>query len=290
MIIAIIDPYDCFGLSPFKGDSIKFEIAQISDHNRRNEFISFYNSPKRNIILGDSQLQHLETQTIPGGNWAQLSTPGSGIEDEVYLLEKISSDFDIDTLLLGINPYEFVHQTSSIPLHVTKSAIELAENNLYYFFDRYVFSSTIDFVLSKLIDSYRVKEDLPDVSKEEFWQIQLGKGKSHLEKKTNRIIREKQLESIKSICNQKNIKVLVVIPISHIELYDMYDSYLEGELLPLLSKYFDDIYDFYYPNSFTEKKDNFNDPFHAIDDNDIYVNAIFHGDTTYCRKIGPVLN
>lgn len=278
LIILVTDPYDYWGISPFEGDKQKLEIAKLEDHGRRLEFISFKQNPRRNIVIGDSQLQHIDF----GSSWAQLSTPGSGIEDEIFILKKMAEYAKIDTVMIGINPYEFV-RVSSAPLPVTKSAFKIIDSPYYYFFDRCVYSVTFNFLLKRLKGDTTVDKELPNMNKDEFWKQQLLSGKQHLEKRANRKVREAQLTEIKDICEANQIIPLIVVPMAHTDLYEMYKEYVEGEFLEMLKSHFDVIYDFYVPNDFTSDKENFGDPFHANNDNQYYINAIFHGDSTYCR-------
>lgn len=284
-IILIVDPYDYFGISIFENDMIKKEIAIEADHGRRYEFIRYRKNPQKNIIIGDSQLQHLDETTIPGGRWAQLSTPGSGIEDEVYILEELTKHYKLDTVLLGVNPFEFVYQESATPLPVTKSAYKLTRKPYLYFFDRCVYSATFDYIYSITFNKGLITKDTPDMSKDVFWNKQLDFARRHLNNKTPQKIRVDQLKRIRQLADEYDFKVISVIPISHTDLYRIYSGYINEELLPLLSVYTDVIYDFHFPNNFTRDKNNFGDPFHAVNDNDIYVNSLFRGDTTYCKVI-----
>lgn len=282
-LILLIDPFDYWGISPFQNDLLKTEIAKLSDHSRRYEFIAYKNSPKKNIILGDSQLQHLDANKIPGGRWAQLSTPGSGVEDELYLLEEFSRTFEIDSVIIGINPFEFVSQYSSLPLPITQSALKLVNEPYFYFFDRCVYSATFNYILELIFEKYNQNREVPNSTKEVFWEKQMKAGRDRIFKKTERTIREEQLKKIVEICETRKITPIIVIPLTHSDLYDIYGEYINTELLPLLKQYFGVVYNLYYPNSFTENRSNFEDPFHARNDNEIYINAIFKNDTTYCK-------
>lgn len=281
IIILLVDPYDYWGLSLFKGDTQKLEIAKAADTGRRTEFIDFKKNPRKNLVIGDSQLQHVDF----GSSWAHLSTPGSGIEDEIFILKKMVEYASIDTVLFGINPYEFVSKVTSEPLPVTKSAFKIIDAPYFYFFDRCVYSSTVDFLIKRMKGDKSVDKDTPNMSKDDFWKQQLALGQEHLNKRSNPAIRDKQLSEICDIADKNNICILVVVPIAHTDLYEMYREYLEVDFIGMLNKHFDVIYDFYYPNDFTRNKDNFGDPFHAINDNEIYVNSIFRSDTTYCKII-----
>ena len=278
-VIFLVDPYDYWGYSLFKDNLQKHEIGKSEDSGRRQEFIGFKKNPRRNLVISDSQLQHVDF----GEKWAHLSAPGSGIEDEIFILKKMIEYSPIDTVLFGVNPFEFVSKVNSQPLPITKSAFKIIDAPYFYFFDRCVYSSTTRFLMKRIKGDNTVEKDTPNMSKEDFWKQQLLLGKQHLEKRSDPRLRESQLVEIADIISKNNITLLIVIPIAHTDLYKMYGEYVEGEFLSMLKKYFNVIFDFYYPNDFTENKENFGDPFHANNDNQIYVNSILHKDTTYCR-------
>lgn len=285
--IVIVDPYDYFGLSPFKGDNIKQKIAKADDSSRRIRLVNFKKNPQKNVIIGASQIGHINTDSIPSRNWANIANGGANIDDEITTFWQISKDYPLDTVLFSIEPYNYTVSTGYNTHQMMTDAYKMIENPLFYFVDRYVYKTTISFVLSLLRgEKNKIKlSEEPEQNRDAFWRSQLDVAERNLLMTKEHPDLLHKIREMVDYCHLNNICMICVIPISHTDIYYIYKDYMDQVLLPEITKEFDVVYNFMLPNSFTEDKRNFGDPLHAHGENFIYMNGLFYEtlDTTYLK-------
>lgn len=279
LIILVIDPYDYFGVSPFAGDEDKIRIAKVEDSSRRQRIINYRKHPTKNIIIGASQIGHIDAQNIGGGNWSNIANGGANIDDEVIVFWQIVNDYPIDSVLFSVEPYNYTVSDGHSSHQMMTDAYKMITNPLLYFVDRYVYKTTASYIIhqSKKLISKKNEEitEAPNSTKDAFWNSQIELAKSNLKNRRNSNLLRENIQEIVKYCRDNNIYIAAVVPMSHVDLYNVFSEYKEAIFLLEVTSDFGIVYDFMIPNSFTQNKENFGDPLHAHGESDIYIDAIF---------------
>lgn len=285
VIIVIIDPYYLYHKNRTFNQS-KFDVGYSYDQGRRYKLFTFFNNPTDKIILGASEINLISERNIPEVGWHSLSFGGAQLEESLDLFWKITGEHQLKKVLLapefikfynaiideGINYYNW-------NLTQSNKAIELYNNKLDYFLDKYTLQSTCYL----LLDNFGVenKRSKPQMSKDEFWKSQLDYGRQQFSKAINNSKIEDvyfSLTEIKNYCDSKGIEVLIVLPIQHVdlikfeysnEIYPIYRDYLSH-----LIDIFGEVYYYDYPSDFSNNRDLFSDPFHYIEA-ELYINSLW---------------
>lgn len=277
ILVLLIDPYDYFGLSVCKNNRVKVECARKVDYSRRQNLINYARSPKPNVIIGTSQTRRILVENLPSGNWAQLSMGGAGISDELDMFWHIASKYDIDSLIIGFDPWNYAISTGYNSSDVTETAFKMMDNPVRYFFDKIVYKAGFEYVKTWFSKDVEITEK-PDETKDVFWQKELNYVRKCMSNPSYNPEVRKRLEEMRNYCKEKDITLTVIVPVSHTDVYDItkeyYDTYFINELVDI----FGTVYDFMSPNSYNTDKSHFGDPCHMIGDS-IYIDVLFKGGT-----------
>lgn len=283
IIVVLIDPFDYFELSLFKDNQIKTDIARKVDSHRRYKLINYKKNPKDNVILGASQTIRILEENIPSDNWANLAQGGASMDDKIATFWHVMEHHKVDTVFFALDPFNYANSSGRSVHSVTQTALELIDNPLLYFFDKYVLEATVSFAGSFFKDTVIVNEN-PDATRDDFWATQLVKVKNRMTTPIMSSTLREELQAIKSYCDKNNIVIVAFVPIAHSDLFYIEEDFLKSYFFPEIVNIFGTVYDFHYPNSFTSNRDNFGDPFHAVGDS-IYINTFWKQDTTLCHII-----
>lgn len=288
LIVVYIDPYYLYHRDR-EFSKTKYDIGYSFDQGRRYKIFSFLNSPKPNIILGASEINVIHERNIPEDGWHSLSFGGANLEESIDLFWKIVEDNKIERLLFApefIKFYnaclgEFYAWNSS----QSARAYDLYNNKLEYLVDKNVIRSSYYCILNDWgIENKRGK---PQLTKKEFWKHQLEYGREQYSKKIFSDNLERIYSRLKEIgthCKANDIKVIIVLPIQHVDLisleystdiYPIYRDYLFN-----LINIFGSIYYFDYPNPNSMNDEKFSDPFHYISA-DVYLESLWGTNEDY---------
>ncbi len=259
----VIDPFNMNNL--FNLGLSKDKISNIMNY-RLYKLLGFKNHPQENIILGDSRGDSLKISyfnEIGANNFANLSYGGGTLYEAVdtfwycVKLSRLNSVIIVVpfNLYSETNNYNSVGQTENI-----------IDNPIRYYLNSFILEASFANLYTRLTGRMW-KTEKPDLDKDAFWQQQLGEtvtGEFYRDWKYPKILYEKLMQ-IAEYCRSHEIKLIFLIPPTHIELQKKIAAYgLTGEY----QRYKEDlakiafVADFDYPNEITADKEYFLDPYH----------------------------
>ena len=287
--IYLIDPYRLFSKAPVVPESITKYYA-LSVNPVLWELPAFTRSPKPNILLGDSQMNHLKAEDIEritGQEYFNLAYGGGTIRELISTFWYASQRVRLRSVYIGIS---FVAYADCVANRVP--AVEgMIRNPLTYFVNRDVFEATWDDGLDEFLHrpiSYRTT-----MSREDFWRYELTVVAVRCKQSPPTAYLKGEIRRIANYCVRNNIRLIFIIMPEHVDVQrcthepgaeDKYSSY-EQDLAS-----FGTTYDYDIPSEITLDRHNYSDPFHLTDDAGARVTQdIWSGQLRWCRKLpeGP---
>jgi hypothetical protein len=264
--ILIIDPYNLFALSNIIHDSTKINIS-YKLHYCLWKAVKFKNKPVQNILLGDSRMNDIDPDQLSvysNDKYFNFAYGGATLPEIIETFWFATKYCKPHKVYIGIN---FNNYNANIFRNRFNDVNSIFKNNLLYFTNRIVIKASYFIIYSK-ITKIKMNIDKPPMGKSDFWHYQLNvAAKSYYN--SYRYPKEyfNELKKIADWCNQNNIQLSFIIFPTHIELQN---KVMEYGLISEEKRFKSDlaelgnVYDFDYPNGFTIVKDNFKDPFHTL--------------------------
>ncbi|MGD0754911.1 MAG: hypothetical protein ABR927_07605 [Bacteroidales bacterium] len=266
-IEVFIDPFNYFSEEKDKEMLEKKENISFKTNPYLYKLIKYDRNPCSTIILGDSRMDLLNPskfEKIEKEKVSNLAIGAGTLQDAIEILNYITYKHDIKKIYWGISIETY---NGTRLRNRAKSSIEIKNSLPSYLLNRYTFSATMlicrSFLFNEQIDLYK-----PPFSKDVFWQNQLDLCSRYLGNYSYPENYFKDLKKIADNCLEKNIKLVFVLPPTHIDLQKkIHEFNLDEEVkrFKIDLESFGDVYDFNYPNVITNDKNNFNDPFHFKD-------------------------
>ncbi len=266
--IAIVDPYEYFGLFEFLSTNEKQKISYRLNYALW-KLIKFRRNPVPNILLGDSRMNKINPDKIKefsGEVYYNFSYGGGTLNEICKTFWEASKKTELKNVYIGINFNQYNVNNSRDRV---SGAIATIENPLLYLVNRDVLNATFRMLMNFLTDEGPDIET-PPISKDQFWDYQLNittKRYYANYKYPSRLHAE--LQNISKYCRQRHINLFFVILPTHISLQEKIKEY---GLADAKDKFLSDlrelgkVYDFDYRNELTEDRGNFSDPYHIRKD------------------------
>ncbi len=293
MSVWLIDPYYLFWENR-EFCQLKYNIGYSYDQGRRYKLFTYKNAPTNKIVLGASEINNLNEHVIPDKEWHSLSFGGAPLQESINLYWEIVKNYPIKEVILApefIKYYLAISKTeeqyySSFDWRTSQSeaALEIYDNKLDYFIDKYTLEATWSFV--KACFNIENKRGIPN-NKEWFWKHQIDYAKKTFACDVENDLVTSMKESFKAIkeySDKKGIVIKIVIPIQHIDLIAL--EYAEPtrqtyyDYLSTLVEIFGTVYYFDYPSNISVNKEKFSDPFHYLE-SDIYIQSFWGKEKYY---------
>lgn len=264
----------------------KDHISKIMNYRLFN-LIKYKNKPKPIVLLGDSRGLHLREEYFKkcGFSVANVSYGGGTLYEAIDTFWLIIKNENIKAVILVI-PFNIYNENNK--LNLVPQAINILENPTYYYLNFLTTKATLANLYYKLTNRY-LRMEKPAVDKELFWQQQLGAsvtGAFYRGYKYPSSLLIKLL-AIAQEAKKRDIKVMVVLPPTHIDLQNKIDEY---SLNDNYKKYKEDLtaigefLDYDTKTDITMNKNNFTDPYHF---NSEIANSIAND---ICQKLSYSLN
>jgi hypothetical protein len=263
MVNYVVDPFninDLFNLGLHKD-----KISCIMNY-RLYKLIEFKNHPQKNIILGDSRGDSLKVtylKEIGANNFANLSYGGGTLYEAVDTFWYCVKSSRLNLVIIVV-PFNLYSETNNY--NIVGQAEHIIENPIKYYVNSFILEASFSNLYTRLTGRMW-KTEKPDLDKEAFWQMQLGEtvtGEFYRDWKYPQVLYNR-LKQIIEYCHFHNIKLIFLIPPTHIELQN---KIVEYGLTEEYQRYKEDlakialVADFDYPNKVTADKECFLDPYH----------------------------
>ena len=259
IIANIIDPYNYHNVS-YSSDSPEKKIAKLIEPHLF-KLIEYKNSPKKNIMLGDSRSNTLYSQ-LNSELWANLSFGASSLEEIIQTFWWTTEMCELDSVLLGVN-FNLYNKFNS--RFWIKESLNRMDNPISYAFNVYTGKSIILYAKSAISKS-NLNSNSHRMSKNEFWAYQLSQtAKKYYFQYAYPERYFIELEHISEYCAKNDIKLIFWVPPTHSELQNKieeFDLVDENEMFIENLKHFGIVFNYDYKSSLTNNSSNFTDPYH----------------------------
>jgi hypothetical protein len=267
MINYVVDPFNMNNL--FNLGLSKDKVSYILNY-RLYKLIDFKNHPQENIILGDSRGDSLKTayfKELGVYNYANLSY-GRGTLYEAA--DTFWYCVNLSRLKIVIIVVPFNLYSDSNRYNIVGEAENIINNPVSYYLNTFILKVSFFNLYTRLTGKLWITEN-PGMDKEAFWQRELGEsvtGEFYRGWEQPQILYNK-LKEISQYCRSHNIKLILLIPPTHVDLQNKVAVY---GLTKQYKKYKKDlsniavVANFDYPNEVTVNKEYFLDPYHFNSD------------------------
>ncbi len=289
-VILAVDPYNRFGISSLVADRYKEDISFKLNYAMW-EMLQYRHDPAPNLLIGDSRMMNLPTETIDqvsGVTWANLAYGGGSLREAIDTFRFAAEQTELERVVLGVN---FNLYNAADDKNRVAEVTAALDNPLLYFSNRNVMTAA-----SKLIPAALTGREAeigqPDGDKEQFWRYQL--------ETTTRVyygnyrypeVYAEDLAQLAAHCAEHDIDLSFVIFPGHTDLQDQVATY---ELEEDYARFVREIsalgttYDFDFANDLTRDPDNFKDPYHLTDEAEpAVIDVVWGGSREHVRVLGP---
>jgi hypothetical protein len=260
-IIYAVDPYALFQHRSVVPDDVRRSYGLKVD-SVLWKLIDYDRHPEPNIMLGDSQMDHLNAAAVSsatGESYTNLAYSGGSLRESIDTFWFASRRINLRHVYFQI---AFMTYNSMLFDRVPR-AEESLRNPLYYFMS----SDVLEAGAYDIGDAYFHYSTgfSPEMSKEAFWQSQLRYLEVRYKRDSDPGPLREELKRIVYYCKSHGISLVFVITPQSV------DAQREVELLGIEEKYrrfksdlerMAPVYDCDIETSFTVNKNNFSDPFH----------------------------
>jgi hypothetical protein len=301
--VYVVDPYYLFTKKKSYNEE-KFKIGYSFDQGRRYKIFTYWNEPTDKILLGASEINVITEHNIPEKGWHSLSFGGAPLQESLQLYWEVSREHKLSKVIIApefIKYYNAISSGDGDPYYAnfmfatsqSATAFNIYNNKLDYFIDKYTLKTTWQYLLFKV--SGNSLQSVPKISKAEFWRSQMDyahkiyEGNVVINSKIPEIVR--LFELIKKDAELNRTKVIIVIPVQHLELlktefqkgvYDIYKEYIR-----MLVRTFGEVHYFAYTEGISEDAEAFSDPFHYLSAS-IYIDNLFGSVDSHILKSNNV--
>jgi hypothetical protein len=285
--IAVVDPFDFFGISSAISPGIKLRTAKAMnecfwkmEHYDRH--------PASGILLGDSRMDAIPGDKISGAahrEYFNLAFGGGTLNEMIELFWFAARRTRLTDAYFGLNldTYNDYNYTDRTLTYKT-----VRGNPGLYFVDRRILRAAVYDAYSQLSHD-DLKIAVPPMSRDQFWRHQLDStARGYYTNFVYPLKCRRQLERVAAYCAANHISLNFVILPTHVDLQNrIRDFHLDQESqqfrrdLAAMAP----VYDFDYPNDITLQKDNFSDPYHFRGPiADVVIAELWQGKLHYGRR------
>ena len=257
MVILVLDPFNYLG-------GVKENRLARNIEPHLYKMISHRNTPKRNIILGDSRSNALYPiiQKNRNNSWSNLAYGGASLKEMIDTFWWLDENYHMDTVVMNVN---FNHLNDYNKRDWITSTKRIMQNPISYATSRYGFL----YLSQKLLPNKRdVHSDKSKTgTKDIFWYNHLSsiKKKFYGDYKYSQSYL-KDLNLIASRCKERGIKLIIWSAPVHQDIHVIIESFGKG---PIYLNFVSDLngiceyYDFNARMDWVADKGNFNDAMHV---------------------------
>ncbi|HVO47233.1 MAG TPA: hypothetical protein VMT29_12945 [Steroidobacteraceae bacterium] len=268
ILVAIVDPFDCLGLSSVVAEQVKFVVAQPL-HNPLWKVQKFRSAPQSRLILGDSSMASLNAADIraaSGQDYFNFAYGGGTLAEAIDTYWLAARSVHLEAVYIGIGLINFNEYQN---LNRVPEALAIVSSPLRYLTNRLVVAAAFLSAYGAL-SPHTLDLTTPSIDRQAFWRFQLDEAAPQLlhEYRFPRTSAAR-LQALAADCRRHGTRLVIVIPPTSIELQRRFVE-LGREQDEARFKSFvrtlGTVYDFDIPNEFTRERTNFIDPFHTVDD------------------------
>jgi hypothetical protein len=284
--IYLIDPYDLLSAkAPVVAEQYKVHYAQLLN-DPLWKLPKYDRNPAENILLGDSQIEHLRAEDIGplvGKRYFNLAYGGGTLRESIATFWHASTKTRLRSVYYGVSFMAYNANTMNRITLVEK----MERNPSDYFYDPCVLQTAFYDALT-LVPGRTVTIG-PGVSPAVFWTMQLD----HLKIRYKGIVYPESLNAelhrIADYCRAKGIELTFVITPQHVDAQRRVSELGVVEEYAKLKKDLASLaptLDYDIPSELTQNRRNYDDPFHLSSQASVeVVRDIWQKKFRWCRRL-----
>ncbi len=291
LVNSIVDPFNhnrMFDLHLAK-DKVSYPL-----NYRLYKLIEFRNSPRSNIVLGDSRSGNLKPEYFNRFGISDVynfAYGGGTLSEVIDTFWYAAGVTKLDRVVMGI-PFNIFNEAGSIHGNLVAEAQMLIENPSTYYLNEFILRASFMNINHKMTGQ-APRNEKPPMDQDEFWARQLSADVIGIfyarYRYPDRLLLK--LKDIAGYCRLHGIRLVLFIPPTHTSLQNKIREYgLTAQHEQYLNdlRSISEVVDFDYPNRITEDRSNFTDPFHsngAIAEK--VVQELVQNTSTFSRRYQP---
>ena len=228
--------------------------------------LEYRQSPASTLVLGDSRADALRKEffvDVGSGDVYNMAYGGGTLDEIIDSFWYAQQQGQLKQVMIGL-PFNLYRRNTSP--NRFRQIESLRENVLPYYLSTLVTRASL-LTIGSAYSGKALKSEVPDMTREQFWKSQLGRTTANFygDWKAPEAAKA-ELQKISNFCKQNDIGLTFFIPPTHVELqakideFELRDEY--DEFVQFLSG-LGVVLDFDFPNSITEDKALFKDPYHG---------------------------
>lgn len=260
----VVDPYNVNRMFDL---GMRKDIVSYRGNYRLYKMQAYKNEACANIYLGDSRMDGLSKaniEAVSGEKWFNFAYGGGSAYEIIDSFWYAAGRQKLHQVVIGLN---FNLYNGSNRLNLTKAAMSTLDSPMRYYLSYTTLKMSLANVAYKYMGINMYAEE-PAMSKDEFWQDQLGKTTDvfygHYYHPDDL---QEALAQIRDYCVANDIELTFVFPPTHVDLqkrvldyglqeeYERYKKEIKGLGMPT--------YDFDVDSTLTRDKALYKDPYHA---------------------------
>jgi len=282
--VYLIDPYDFLAAKkPVVSEEIKAHYAQ-SVNDPLWKLPKYDRHPAENILLGDSQMEHLRAEDIApltGKQYFNLAYGGGTLRESLSTFWHVSARIRLQSVHFGVSFMAY----NANPLDRVTAVEKLERHPVDYLYDPGVLR-TVFYDVSTIIPGWQVNIG-PRVSPEAFWRAQLDYLRSRYRGIVYPEKLKEELRGVASYCGAHGIELVFVITPQHVDAQRRVNELGVAEEYATFKKDLASLaptLDYDIPSEITRDHRNYSDPFHLTTEasvkvvRDIWLRAFHWGE------------
>jgi len=265
-VVVLVDPFEFFGVSSVFPRDLKVRTA-ARINSTMWALPEYLRHPTPGLLLGDSRMAAMDADSVSartGIGFTNLAYGGGTLREAIDTFHLVEEKGALRRVYLGINFNLYSDANSRNRVRDVRAELK---NPLLYFTDVNVIDALWRLIKSRF-SGHVAAVGRPE-DRERFWKRQIDVT-TRLFYGEYRYPKEfkKELHAMADDCRKRGIALALVIFPSHMDLQDQVGVY---HLEPEYARFKEDlrdvapVYDFDWPNAFTENRENFKDPYHVSD-------------------------
>lgn len=269
-ILSIVGAFN-YVVDPFKMNErrdlgLPKDIVSFLANSQLLRVSEFKKHPCPNIISGDSRANSFARDTasnISGEPFFNISFPGGTFSETMDAVDFAMETTEMKSIILVIS-FDFfgnIEKRDSV-----KQALYLSSNPVAHYTSMFVTKTSIRNIIHAIKKTDLKTINVPKENREDFWEFMINqKVKSIFGKVAYREENAERLRELKRRCDEKGIRLVVIIPPSHVEFQNVipyFNLTSDYEKFKATMADITETVDYDYVNEWTTNKSLYGDPIH----------------------------
>ena len=289
LVIAAIDPYDYFEGPSFFSEESKRPVSLPLNYALW-KMLEFRDAPAPNLLLGDSRMMSVKTETIrevAGLDYANLAYGGGSLREAIDTFWFADGLVPLERVCIGVNLNNYSAYDNKDRV---SEAAAILDNPFLYLVNLNVLNAAVKLVKAGLTgEPARIGK--PVGSREQFWRRQIEVvAREMYANYSYPAVHHANLVEVSEYCRDHGIELVFLVFPSHRDLQDQVAAFDLGaaqeRMLADLAE-LGTVFDFELANEITADRENYTDPFHFEPDvMRKIVAGVWNGDRQFVKVYG----